>query len=254
MNTSEYLRSLHPGLVSINEDVNVELVEFQNQVAVALRKYEAAVSEASKVNPDFTAEATRRDQQFKLNIAATELQKTVDMAAQPFKAATGIIRQEIENATRPAIQKTEFGELTALLKAQEIRKVMMTLTEAEAGQLLRSTVSAGDKTVLDALDGFIIPLVSAPVMELAKQRYIENAMPNRVQALELAEEFAGSVSTTQRFLESAAKRIAKKAGLVEAYENRGESIKNEMLNLSVAEKSVFITENGLDLFKELISS
>ena len=252
MNISHFLRQYHPSLVSRNEDINLELVEFQNQVAVALRKYESAVDAATKINPDFTAEATRREQQIKLNIATSELQKAVDTAAQPYKAATQTLRQEIENSTRPATHKTEMGELTALLKAQEIRKVMMTMSKSDASQLLRSSVATGDRSVLDALDDFILPIVSAPAIELAKQTFIEKAMPDKVQALELAEMFAGSVGTTQRFIESAARGIADKAGLVEAYENRGESVKKEMLNLSDAEKSAFITENGLDVFKELI--
>lgn len=246
------LKAYHPSLVSMNKDINADLADYHNVVLLAVKQYEKDIEEAGKVSDDLKPEVRQKQQQEIVAIAFDKLQSEVDKAAQPYKAATGEIRQEIENASRPGIHKTETGELIALLKAQEIRRVMSGMSAAEAGQLLRASVAVGDPTILYALDGFIVPLVSAPVMELARQTYQETAMPDRLQALAFAEEYAGSVGTTQRFVISAARGIADKAGLGEVYEKRGEGKRSEMLNLSTAEKTAFISENGLERFKEML--
>ncbi|PKN12739.1 MAG: hypothetical protein CVU69_05090 [Deltaproteobacteria bacterium HGW-Deltaproteobacteria-4] len=246
------LKKYHPSLVSMNHDINADLADFHSAVLLAVKQYEKVIEEAGKVSDDLKPEVRRKRQQEIVAKASDQLQSEVDKAAQPYKVATGEIRQEIENASRPGIHKTETSELIALMKAQEIRRVMSSMSTAEAGQLLRASVAVGDPTILHALEGFIVPLVSAPVMELAQQTYKETAMPDRLQALALSEEYAGSVGTTQRFVESAARAIAEKAGLGEVYAGRGEGKRSEVLNLSDAEKAEFIGENGLSLFKELI--
>lgn len=251
MNVSDMLRKYHPSLVSRDEGVNVELVDFQRQVAAAIAGYESAVYEAAKVNPNFTAEATRREQQVKLSRAASELQTAVDKAAQPWKSAAVGIRQEIDKSLRPAVPKTEIGELTALLKAQEIRSMMMQLSTEERNAILRATATAGDPSVMHALQGSIVPLVSEPIMNIAREAYEEATAGDLLQQMELAEVFAESVGSCQRFLDSAARGIADKAGLAEAYATKGDVQKKELLNLNASEKAAFIGEHGLDLFKEL---
>lgn len=252
MNPVEFLKSYHPALVSRNEDINVELSYFHNQASEALRKYEASVTTAAKVNTDFTAEATQRDQQDQLYNATADFQAAVDKAAQPYKQASNKIRQEIETASRPGTQKTETAELIALMKAQEIRRVMEGMPLEERAKILRATVAAGDASVLHALEESIVPLIPAPIMELSRQTYQEKALPDKVQALELAEAFAESVETTQRFVEFAARGIAKTAGIEEAFNTRNTAQKNKVAIMTPTEKTAFISENGLDAFKALL--
>lgn len=251
MTPSEKLKQYHPGLVSRNTDINDELTGFQNMTAYALQQFESAVEAAKRVDPDKTPEANQRDQRAALAKASNELQTAVDKASQPYKATVGALRQALELSLRPSVPKTEISELTSLLKAQEIRRVLMDLPVEDVSHILRSTVAAGDPSVLHALEGSLVPLVAEQIMDSARNRFLEVAEADKLQQLETAEIMADSVGTTQRFVEKAARGVADKAGLVEMYDSRNQKEQTDFINLSTVEKTAYIAENGLDAFKNL---
>ncbi|GAM11372.1 hypothetical protein OR1_03687 [Geobacter sp. OR-1] len=247
---AEVLKKIHPGLISRNSDINESLFDFHNSLAYAFNNFRQAIESAGKVSERLKPEERLKDQQEIMKKAFTNLQAEFDKAAHPYKSRTGTILQEIETASRPATHKSETAELIALLRAQEIRRELSTLPPDERTALLRSTVAAGDPSILFALEGSILPLIPAPVVELAKVRYQETALPDKIEALNVAGIFEDSVTTSERFMKSAAADIAKAEGLGAIFDSMSDPDKAAFMKMTEGEKTAFISDNGLDAFKE----
>jgi len=249
---TEMLKKIHPGLVSRNKDINGDIEDFHNQVLHSLKNYEKAQEEAGRVSEDLKP-GIRQDKQREIIAKAFEtLMSEVDKAAQPYRSRTGSARQEIETASRPPVQKTEMAELIALLKAQEIRRQLEGMAPEDRSALLRSTVGVGDPSILHAVEGSLISLIPSPLVDMARQRYQETALSDKLQALEFAEIFSDSVSTTQRFVPSAAMEIAKGAGLGVVFDTMKNRVNHEWISKTDTDKAAFIADNGLEAFKNLV--
>ncbi|MDA3896068.1 MAG: hypothetical protein PF482_07975, partial [Desulfobacteraceae bacterium] len=154
---------------------------------------ETLFTEIEGVIPDIRKKA----EVFKPEHAAVKMAE----AMQPYRNRLGIvlnqqyqttanalksIHEQIEKQKTPKKPESEIGQLMQFLKESEIRRQFEGVDKDTRRTILNQTAKAGDRTIIDALENSLAPLVSEPVLSSARAEYEKTAVDrNLVQSYEM---------------------------------------------------------------------
>jgi len=176
--------------------------------------HSTAVHEAGKLkgNKDYTKEAVARKQRELLgkNSAAK-----IQQALQGIIRTTAAMREKIQADARP---KGPESDTRALLQYMQRRDLLADLRELkregkgeEIVKLLTRTTQAGDRSVLDALQSSLKPLVAPEMMEAAEGYLIQATQREALENLEIQEAIEDAARLAVRKITGQAEGMVKAA-------------------------------------------
>lgn len=215
------------GLVSGNPEAVVALDAQLRAVADALGRFEKGAVDARRIgaDPDLSAEGKRRRQVERVADLRRALADALGSVAQPLRRNVEALRSEKsrtmqgldaeENATRALLRHLRLAELRSELRAMEPGARVMALLGA---------ARAGNREILDAVEGALAEIVPAGFVEKAREAWFEAAHAPLAERLGDAETLASEVERVARLaLDSTAPSLLADPGLVRLYREGAEA-------------------------------
>lgn len=220
--------------------------------------HSTAVHEGGKLkgNRDYTKEAIARKQRELLDKnSPAKLQEEL----QAIIRTTAAMRSKIQEDARPRGPESDTRALLLYIQRRDLLADLRELkTEGKGGEivkLLTRTTQRGDRSVLDALQSSLKPLVAPEMLEAGERYYLHATQGEALENLALQEEIEAAAKLTVR------KIMGEAAGMVKKAEIAGDLLSlppgvrppYPTAGMTDAEKSAFISTHGLDKWKEFLA-
>jgi len=214
-----------------------------------------AVHEAGKLkgNRDYTREAIARKQH---DLLGKNSPGKLQTALQAIIRTTAAMRTKIQADARPKGPESDTRALLEYMQRRDLLADLRELTGEERVKLLTRTTQRGDRSVLDALQSSLKPLVAPQMLEAAEEYYIGATQREALGNLETQEEI-------ERAAKLAVRQIMGKAeGMVKEAEVKGDLLHkppnmqtaSPVAHLSDSEKARLIGEiGGHEAYREILA-
>jgi len=252
---TDFLRDLNRTLVLNDDAINDTLEPFHFEVVAGIKKIKAAIKDATDVSQDYLPEVRAKKQSEILGKAYKDLQVTVDKGAQPILAAPHMLHADLAAAARPKTKETDgdIQRVLDLLTLHHNQDILKNMTLDERSSLLRSSTAAGDGSILHAMEKSLIPLLPAGSLDIARDVFVRASSPDLVKKTEKAEALSSTAKHTMDMLPKAVESLMRDAGLEKPFADRNADKKAAALNMTVEQKSKYISEHGSEAFRKMMS-
>lgn len=243
-------------LVSQDPAVVAELNGYYNLVNEALEKYRQKAREVEDMDKGLQPNVRAERQHQALDEAKREMQAKIDKALQHYQAANEEIRQEVSQAAKPTQPESEVKQLMQYMKEQEVRRELKDMDRTERAKLLLNTAKMGDRSVLQACERSLVPLVESSTLDSARSRYTETVAGDPLQRLQYAEHVTKAAQVSAKMATGAiADQIVAQHDEIQA-RPQGMSKTNPdpaVATMTPADKSSFIGRHGQNAYMNLVS-
>lgn len=229
-------------------ETSIELHDQLNQVAEAVKVFKSSILEAAQIDPDLKPEARAERQHKVIDRAKGKLQAELDKILAPMGATIANLSEEVQRAAMPQVEKSEIGQLMDYLKAQEIRATLRTLDQAERRRVLMDSCRAGDRSILTALEGSLVPLLAAPLVESARTEYIEATARPQMDNLRIAKHWEGKA----RSIADLTKKWADRAVESDPRILKRPTTMTPTAGMTDAQKAAFSGQHGLAKWQDFL--
>ncbi|MFO7877091.1 MAG: hypothetical protein R6U55_10975 [Desulfovermiculus sp.] len=242
-------------LVSKDPAVVAELNGYYNVVNEALEEYRQKVREAEDLDKDLKPEARAERQHRILDKARQDLQSSIDKALQHYQAANEEIRQQVNEASKPVQPESEIQQLMQQMREQEIRAELKNMERTERAKLLLNTTKLGDRSILQACERSLTPMVDSTTLDSARNRYTEAVASDPLQRLQYAEHITKAAQVSAKLATGA---IANQVDSQHDIQPRPQSMGKlntdpDVTGMSAADKASFIGKHGHDKYMQVVT-
>lgn len=211
---------------------------------------------AKKVSDDFKPAAKAR-RQHELIDGDREGPAKLAQALQSIVRTTQAMREKIATDSRP---RGPESDTRALLQYMQRRDLLADLRELKAEgkgeeivKLLTRTTQRGDRSVLDALQSSLKPLVAPEMIEAGERYYLQATQREALENLAIQEEIEAAAKECVRRINYQGKKMVQDAVLKKEILPRlpGQRSPSSTAHLTDSQKAALIGEVGLEGYKAI---
>ncbi|MCX5888197.1 MAG: hypothetical protein NTY36_01935 [Deltaproteobacteria bacterium] len=176
--------------------------------------HSTAVHEAGKLkgNRDFTKEAIARKQR---ELLGKNSPAKIQQALQGIIRTTAAMRARIQEDARPQGPETDTRALLQYMQRRDLLADLRELKQEGKGEeivkLLTRTTQRGDRSILDALQSSLKPLIAPQMLEAAEGYYVQATQREALENLETQEEIEAAARLAVRQITGKAETMVKAA-------------------------------------------
>ncbi len=250
--------SMHPlsrrkkTLVPVTPWKQQQLNDFLTDIDTLFSQHDESAKAARDATSKLKAEYQAAEQEKYLKSFNKRLDTVISQQRQSLMKSRSEIAERIERQKQPHKSDSEISQLMELLKSQEIRQELRSMSGEDKSRLVRQTAAAGDRSIIDAAKGALTELVSPKLIEAAESAY-EMAVVDRndKSQLEVVDQLVDTVDRTGREAKRYLDEKNQEYGLVPDAEVKAEVGKANVAEMNDADKAAFVSQHGLDAYRQV---